>query len=139
MFATVALGMWIDIPDIDVVTHVGCPKYVISYWQEAGRCARDWRKGLSLILYDNLSASLKTTEKAIAGMVKTPENLCFRRQVLQTFEITGENQNAQLSCCEGCEQPPSECMACKCCSACSIKCTCSARFSKDVAYFFGAF
>lgn len=135
LFATVALGMGIDIPDIDVVTHVGCPKSVISYWQEAGRCARDGRKGLSLILYDNFSASLKTTEKAIADMVKNPENLCLRRQVLQTFEITGESQNAQLSCCEGCEQSPCECMACKCCSACSIKCTCAARFSKDVAYF----
>jgi hypothetical protein len=46
-----SLGIDIDIPDIVVVIHIGCPKYVISYWQEAGRCARDGRCGLSLIMY----------------------------------------------------------------------------------------
>jgi len=49
--ATVAMGMGVDIPDIDMVVHIGCPKSVISYWQEAGRCARDGRQGFSLVMY----------------------------------------------------------------------------------------
>ena len=54
--ATVALGMSIDIKYIDLVVHIGCPKSVISYWQEAGRCARDGRAGFSFILYDKFTA-----------------------------------------------------------------------------------
>ncbi|XP_052061903.1 uncharacterized protein LOC127701969 [Mytilus californianus] len=45
VIATVALGMGLDIRDVDLVVHIGCPKSVLSYWQEAGRCARDGRQG----------------------------------------------------------------------------------------------
>ena len=55
--ATVALGMGLDIRD------VSCPKSILSYWQEAGRCARDGRQGFSLILYDDFTLALKTTDK----------------------------------------------------------------------------
>jgi len=41
LVATVALGMGLDIQDVDFIVHIGCPKSVISYWQDAGRCARD--------------------------------------------------------------------------------------------------
>ena len=34
------LGMGIDIKDVDMVVHMGSPKSLFSYWQEAGRCAR---------------------------------------------------------------------------------------------------
>ncbi|CAG2235815.1 unnamed protein product [Mytilus edulis] len=58
--------MGLDIRDVDLVVHIGCPKSVLSYWQEAGRCARDGRQGLSLIIYDMFTVSLKNTAKDIA-------------------------------------------------------------------------
>lgn len=67
--ATVALGMGIDIPDVRLLVHIGCPKSIISHWQEAGRCARDGQQGFSMILYDNFTASLKTTDKAMSKML----------------------------------------------------------------------
>lgn len=75
LIATVALGMGLDIRDIDLVIHIGCPKSVLSYWQEASRCARYGRKGYSLILYDHFTLGLKTTKKDIA-MVKNKDNKC---------------------------------------------------------------
>lgn len=41
LFATVAFGMGIQIPDIEVIVHLGLPKSVLSYWQEVGRAGRD--------------------------------------------------------------------------------------------------
>jgi ATP-dependent DNA helicase RecQ len=58
LVATVALGMGLDIRDVDLIVHVSCPKSALSYWQEAGRCARDGRNGFSLILYDHTSLYL---------------------------------------------------------------------------------
>jgi len=57
LVATVALGMGLDITDVDLIVHVGWPKSVLSYWQEADRCARDGRNGFSLILYDHFTIS----------------------------------------------------------------------------------
>jgi ATP-dependent DNA helicase RecQ len=44
IITTVALGMGLDIRDVQLVVHIGCPKSILSYWQEAGRCARDGRQ-----------------------------------------------------------------------------------------------
>lgn len=51
MVATVAFGMGVNIPDVEIVVHWGVPKSVLSYWQEVGRCARDGRDGLAMF-YD---------------------------------------------------------------------------------------
>ena len=83
--ATVALGMGIDLPDVRLVVHIGCPKSVISYWQEAGRCARDGQPGYSLIIYDNFTAALKTTDKDMSQLVKNVAEKCFRVQILNVF------------------------------------------------------
>ena len=132
--ATVALGMGIDIPDIALVVHIGCPKSVISYWQEAGRCARDGRQGFSLILYDNFTASLKTTEKGMSEIVKNSQESCIRKQVMYVFSVSGDEKIHNVPC-EGCSLPICPCTCCKCCSSCLKKCKCSERASYDVQTF----
>ena len=54
-YCNIALGMGLDIRDVQLVVHIGCPKYILSYWKEAGRCARDGRQGFSLILYEGFT------------------------------------------------------------------------------------
>ena len=132
--ATVALGMGIDIPDIGLVVHIGCPKSTISYWQEAGRCARDGRNGYSIILYDNFSASLKTTEKTISEIVKNPHEKCIRKQIMHVFSISDDTEINNVPC-EGCDLPVCSCACCKCCSICLKKCKCSDNKSYDVQKF----
>ena len=132
--ATVALGMGIDIPDIRLVIHIGCPKSVISYWQEAGRCARDGQQGYSLILYDNFTASLRTTEKQMSQIVKCAEGKCIRRQILDVFSVCSDSEE-QPKPCEGCSAETCTCDCCLCCSVCTVKCTCQASANADVESF----
>ena len=132
--ATVAMGMGVDIPDIDMVVHIGCPKSVISYWQEAGRCARDGRQGFSLVMYDNFTASLKTTDKAMKAIVLNEDTNCLRSQILKTLSLGNEKQS-QCKPCKGCDLPICECEACKCCSVCGEKCRCSKNRSLTIESF----
>ena len=122
VIATVALGMGIDIQDVDIVVHYGCPKSPVSYWQEAGRCARDGRQGLSLIVYDNFTAALKTTDKAMASIVKNSKTQCLRQSVLDVFTAKETIINVQ---CSGCQDEFCSCQSCRCCSYCAHKCPCS--------------
>ena len=124
LVATVALGMGLDIKDIDMIIHIGCPKSVISYWQEAGRCARDGRQGYSLILYDNFTASLKSTNKNMSGIVKNVENKCLRQMILDYFTVSGK-EDLKHDKCQGCESSRCQCNLCQCCSVCHGKCPCA--------------
>ena len=131
--ATVALGMGIDIPDVELIVHVGCPKIIISYWQETGRCARDGRREVSLILYDSFTASLKTTDKAMSELVKS--SACYRKQVLKFFSVCDEDRLDSTSC-KACHDAVCQCVSCLCCSLCTQSCKCPKKTDFDVKHFF---
>jgi ATP-dependent DNA helicase RecQ len=67
--ATVACGMGIQISDIGIIIHWGCPKSVLSYWQESGGCARDGRKGYACLLSYRTSM-MKTITDKIRGLAR---------------------------------------------------------------------
>jgi superfamily II DNA helicase RecQ len=109
--ATMALGMGLDIRDVDLVMHIGCPKTLVSYWQDSGRCARDGRARYSLILYDKFTLSLKTTEKEVAQLILNKDEKCIRQEILKF--LTDDEIVA--------EAKPSE----KCNGSCDLQCQCS--------------
>ena len=127
--------MGLDIRDVQLVVHIGCPKSILSYWQEAGRCARDGRQGFSLILCDGFTLALKTTDKDMAAVVKNDSKTCIRKLILET--LVDENMSiSRTSSCEGCDLQICPCSACKCCSVCASKCKCQERCKFDVDSFF---
>ena len=133
--ATVALGMGLDIRDIDLVIHVGCLKSVLSYLQEAGRCARDGRFGFSLILYDMFTLALKTTGKDMADIVRNADKKCIRKEIISLLSV-GEPENLTTEPCEKCcENIPCKCSSCTCCSTCAKKCPCYEKNKYCVEYF----
>lgn len=136
VIATVALGMGLDITDIDLVVHIGCPKTVLSYWQEAGRCARDGRQGFSLILYDNFTLALKTTDKDMAQIIRNKDGKCIRKQIL---EILSDSESTDVEServsCEGCDLEWCKCSMCRCCFVCKTKCSCHGRCDFDYKKF----
>lgn len=43
LVATAALGMGVDVPDVELIIHWGSSISVLDYWQEVGRAGRDGR------------------------------------------------------------------------------------------------
>ncbi|KAL3879123.1 hypothetical protein ACJMK2_031434 [Sinanodonta woodiana] len=79
--------MGIQISDVDIVIHWGCPKSILSYWQEIGRCARDYRKGYACLLPYKTSMLKTTTDINMIEVVKNRQ-VCFRRKILDALWIT---------------------------------------------------
>lgn len=48
LFSTVAFGMGVQIPNVELVVHWGVPKSVLCYWQEVGRGGRDGRSAYAI-------------------------------------------------------------------------------------------
>ena len=89
LVATVAVGMGVQIPDLDLVVHIGTPKSVLSYWQKVGRCARDGRKGYAYLIYDNFSLNQKSTADDIKLFIKNENKECLRKILLQQRKLGG--------------------------------------------------
>ena len=53
VFATVAIGMGVDIPDIRQVIHIGPPCSMKAYFQETGRAGRDGNRSSAILYYNN--------------------------------------------------------------------------------------
>jgi len=135
LVATVALGMGIQIEDVDIVMHLGSPKSILSYWQEAGRCARDGRPGYSYVLYDNFTLSQKSTSADVKKLIDTKE--CTRKQILKYLQAGQQEHEFEISensYCDGCDEERCLCNSCLCCFLCSQKCPCSKK-EFDVAKF----
>jgi superfamily II DNA helicase RecQ len=58
VFATVAIGMGVDIPDIREVIHIGPPSTVKAYFQETGRAGRDGKPSTALLYYNNRDVAM---------------------------------------------------------------------------------
>lgn len=53
VFATVAMGMGVDIPSIRNVIHVGPPRTIRKCFQETGRAGRDGQQSFAVLYYNN--------------------------------------------------------------------------------------
>ena len=89
--------MGVDVRDIDMVVHIGCPKSVLSYWQEAWRCARDGRQGYALIIYDNFTLSMKSTNKNISDIIKNIDKKCIKQQIIDVLTVAIESFCKQMN------------------------------------------
>ena len=104
LVTTIAFGMGMDIPDIDVVVHWGCSETVISYLQEVGRAGRDGRQCRAIMFATRTSLSSKTTSDSMRELVRG--NGCIRRAVLSAFKLPGMEAPDGLpdkhQCCSNC-------------------------------------
>lgn len=108
VFATVAFGMGIDIPDIEQVIHWGAPRGLEQFAQESGR---DGRPSLSCVYFSGHDiAKGKTTTEVHEYCQSTG---CLREVINLYFKLEDSNE-------------PSNFMShnCQCCSFCHSECKC---------------
>ena len=105
VFATVAMGMGVDIPAITNIIHIGPPRTVREYMQETGRAGRDGSSSRVLLFYNN--RDIAKNRKGISEDIREYchlEHSCMRKYLLDCLdvELTTEEQVVGHLCCSNC-------------------------------------
>lgn len=107
VFATVEMGIGVDIPDIRQVIHVGPPCNVKAYFQETGRAGRD-RKPVSAILHYNnrdIAKNRSGMQDDMRDFCNNKQNLCLRYLLLKALDYNHDMHMKSLHlCCSVCKQ-----------------------------------
>lgn len=107
VFATIAFGMGVDIPNIRQIIHWSPPSDVETYIQETGRAGRDGETSFVKLFYSKRDLSLSFMEESIKNYC-TDKQLCRRVVLFQDFGLNLSNKP----------------VGCKCCCICSLSCVC---------------
>ena len=111
VFATIALGMGINLQDVNTIIHYGAPRSLDDYFQESGRGGRSGGDARSVVYWKPRDCPIKakpstTHDQELIDVRQYLENIneCRRKLLLSHFDI-----NFAASRKEGC----------KCCDICS--------------------
>ena len=110
VFATVALGMGINLRDVNTIIHYGAPQSIENYFQESGRGGRSGDPARSIVYWKPIDCRLKkklasTRDHEVAAVRYYLENDTFcRRQWLLHYFDTSFTTSVQdpLLCCDVC-------------------------------------
>ncbi|XP_066930299.1 ATP-dependent DNA helicase RecQ-like [Clytia hemisphaerica] len=98
LFATTALGMGVDAPNISHVIHIGPPSSMEAYTQEIGRAGRTKCDSWATLFYNNSDIATNThTEKAMRDYCLSEG--CLRKVLTNYFDFYSPKQER---CCSTC-------------------------------------
>lgn len=105
VFATIAMGMGVDIPSIRNIIHIGSPRTVKEYMQETGRAGRDGSSSQVLLFYNN--RDIGKNKKGISEDNRAYcdlEQSCLREYLLNCLDagLKTEEQVVGHLCCSNC-------------------------------------
>ena len=103
VFATVAIGMGVDILSIRVVIHVGPPSSIQMYFQETGRAGRDGLPSKAILYYNNRDIARNRHIGSDMTSFCKIEDQCLRKFLLDYLQC-GKQMNPIIAhnCCSTC-------------------------------------
>lgn len=103
VFATVAMGMGVDIRSIRNIIHVGPPRTIREYIQETGRAGRDGKQSFAVLYYNN--RDIARNKEGMSDEIRQfcrLEASCLRKFLLNSLDATSPKCIGHL-CCSFCE------------------------------------
>ncbi len=100
VFATTALGMGVNVPNVSKIIHIGPPSSLEAYMQEIGRAGRSGSKSCAIMYYNN--SDIAKNKDIINDSIReycTSKNVCLRKIILNYF---GFESIQQKECCVIC-------------------------------------
>ncbi|XP_028418840.1 mediator of RNA polymerase II transcription subunit 34-like [Dendronephthya gigantea] len=110
VFATIAIGMGVDIPDIRQIIHVVPPCSMKAYFQETGRAGRDGKPSLACLYYNNPDIA-----KNRQAMNDDMRNYCSNASICLGKLLLNSLDAEQIVCMKPLHI---------CCSVCKLRCDC---------------
>ena len=113
VFATVALGMEVDIKGIRRIVHITAPYTIQAYFQETGCAGRDGEPASAFLYYSNrdIAKNKAGMQDAVRSFCKMDDQ-CLRRCLLVAIDTDEKYVKPVI---------PKR----SCCSFCSLQCDCS--------------
>lgn len=110
VFATVAMGMGVDIPSIRNIIHISPPYTIRELFQEIGRAGRDGKQSKAILYYNNkdIGKNKQQMQEEVRDYCRSNGN-CLRVMLLKFLSA---------------EQPQSLDPPHLCCSVCKNACSC---------------
>ena len=104
--ATKALGMGVNIPNVERVCRFGIPDTIENYIQEIGWAGRDGRKIYSIFYLK--SYHLAHCDDSMKAFTNNPETKCRREMVAKHAKVSPLHDCCDV-CTEKCDFSPSSC------------------------------
>ena len=105
VFATVAIGMGVDIPDIRQIIHVGPPCSVKAYFQETGRAGRNGKPSASLYYNNRDIGKNRVNMQDDVRKFCASEHVCLRKLLLESLDFDYSICKKPLHlCCSVCKE-----------------------------------
>lgn len=107
VFATIAIGIGVNIPNVRHVIHIGVPRTMESYYQEIGRAGRDKKPAKASLFFNGQDISANkpgmTTEMRNFCLEETN---CLRKELLvflgSKTSYRSESKRERHNCCSNC-------------------------------------